>query len=140
MVVSCGLFVLLHRRLTYFPNYNADELSHHQLFLLKTKSDAFLKAPQPWRIVTYIIRDDAAVTPRADGLAANYDIPENEMTCRMPHQDLAGADLPTYIHDRSKVWQTMAEICRDDKCWTYVKPFQRSHDGAEPFKPCTLIT
>jgi hypothetical protein len=52
----------------------------------------------------------------------------------MPHQDNAGDDLPTYIHDRSKVWQTMAEVCRDDKCWIYVKPFQRSRDGRGAFQ------
>jgi hypothetical protein len=51
------------------------------------------------------------------------------MIARMPHQDPQGEDLPTYIHDRSKVWQTMSEVCRDDKCWTYIKPFQRSRDG-----------
>ena len=84
--------------------------------------------------LAYIIRDDAAVKPEADDIPANYDTPENEMIARMPHQDNAGADLPTYIHDRSKVWQTMAEICRDDKCWTYVKPFQRSRDGRGAFQ------
>ena len=52
----------------------------------------------------------------------------------MPHQDNVGADMTTYIHDRSKVWQTMAEICRDDKCWTYVKPFQRSRGGRGAFQ------
>jgi hypothetical protein len=28
-------------------------------------------------------------------------MPENEMIARMPHQDAAGVNLPTYIHDRS---------------------------------------
>jgi hypothetical protein len=81
-----------------------------------------------------VIRDVAAVPAEADDPAANYDTPENEMIARMPHQDPAGADLPTYIHDRSKVWQTMSEVCRDDKCWTYVKPFQRSRDGRGAFQ------
>jgi hypothetical protein len=84
--------------------------------------------------LAYVIRDVAAVTAEADDDAANYDTPENEMISRMPHQDAAGQDLPTYIHDRSKVWQTMAEVCRDDKCWTYVKPFQRSKDGRGAFQ------
>ena len=84
--------------------------------------------------LAYIIRDVAAVPAEADDPAGNYDTPENEMIARMPHQDAQGEDLPTYIHDRSKVWQTMSEVCRDDKCWTYVKPFQRSRDGRGAFQ------
>jgi hypothetical protein len=79
--------------------------------------------------LAYVIRDVAEVPDEADDLPASYDTPENEMIARMPHQDPQGEDLPTYIHDRSKVWQTMSAICRDDKCWTYIKPFQRSRDG-----------
>jgi len=75
--------------------------------------------------LAHVIRDEAKVTHEADNPATNYDTPANEMIARLPHQDAAGADLPTYIHDRSKVWQTMAEVCRDDKCWIYVKPFQQ---------------
>jgi hypothetical protein len=79
--------------------------------------------------LAYVIRAEAEVTDEADDLPANYDTPENEMIARMPHLDPAGELLPTFIHDRSKVWQTISEVCRDDKCWTYVKPFQRSRDG-----------
>jgi len=79
--------------------------------------------------LAYVIREEAAVIPEADDLPANYTTPEQEMVARMPHQDANGDDLPTYIHDRSKVWQTMSEICQEDKSWIYVKPFQRSRDG-----------
>jgi hypothetical protein len=64
----------------------------------------------------------------------NYNTSKNEMISRMPHQDAAGLDLPTYVHNRNKVWQTMAEVCRDDKCWIYVKPFQRTCDGPGAFQ------
>ena len=84
--------------------------------------------------LAYVIRDMAEVVPEADDISDNYDTPENEMISRMPHQDNNGDNLPTYIHDRSKVWQTMAEVCRDDKCWIYVKPFQRSRDGRGAFQ------
>jgi hypothetical protein len=84
--------------------------------------------------LAYVIRDVAEVPDEANDPPANYDTPENEMIARMPHQDPQGVDLPTYIHDRSKVWQTMSVICRDDKCWTYVKPFQRSRDGRGAFQ------
>ena len=79
--------------------------------------------------LAYVIREEAAVTAEADDPPANYTTPEDEMVARMPHQDNNGTDLPTYLHDRSKVWQTMSEICQDDKSWIYVKPFQRSRDG-----------
>jgi hypothetical protein len=32
------------------------------------------------------------------------------------------------------VWQTLSEGCEDDKCWTYVKPFQQQGDGREAFQ------
>ncbi len=83
--------------------------------------------------LAYVIREDEAVPPEADDLATNYDTPENEMIARMPHKDALDANLPTYIHDRSKVWQTISEVTRDDKCWTYVKPFQRTRDGRGAF-------
>jgi hypothetical protein len=82
-----------------------------------------------------VARDVAAVPPEAGDLATNYDTPENEMIARMPHQDAAtGEDLPTYVHDQSKVWQTMSKVCRDNKCWTCVNPFQRSRDGRGAFQ------
>jgi hypothetical protein len=88
--------------------------------------------------LAYVIRDVASVTAEADDPPNNYDTPENEMISQMPHQDGAGLDLPTYVHDRSKVWQTMAEVCRDDKCWIYVKPFQRTRDGRGAFQALAL--
>jgi hypothetical protein len=83
--------------------------------------------------LAYVIRDDQAVQPEADDPPDNYDTPENEMIARMPHKDTNDIDLPTYIHDRAKVWQTISEVTRDDKCWTYVKPFQRTRDGRGAF-------
>ena len=86
-------------------------------------------------LMAYVIRYDAVGPPEADDAATNYDTPENKMIARMAHQqDAAGLDLPTYIHDRSKVWQTMAKFCCDDKCWTYIKRFQQSHDGRGAFQ------
>jgi hypothetical protein len=79
--------------------------------------------------LAYIIRDEAIVAPEADNLPDNCDTQENEMIARMPHEDAAGVNLPTYIHHRSTVWQAISEVTRDDKCLTYVKPFQRSCDG-----------
>jgi hypothetical protein len=74
------------------------------------------------------------VPPEVDDPAAGYNTPENEIIARMPHQDATGENLPTYIHDRSKVWQTISKVSRNDKCWTYVKAFQRSRDGRGAFQ------
>jgi hypothetical protein len=52
----------------------------------------------------------------------------------MPHQDGAGSDLPSCIHNMSKVWQTMVEACPDNKCWIYVKPSQQSRHGCGAFQ------
>jgi hypothetical protein len=82
-----------------------------------------------------IICDEAIVAPEADDPPDNHDTPENKMIARMPHQDAAGVNLPTYIYDRSTVWQAISEATRDDKCWTYVKPFQRSRDGRGAHQP-----
>ena len=80
-----------------------------------------------------MICDNATVPPEADDPATNCSAPEIEMTSRMPHQDPQGADLPAFIHDRSKVWQTLAEARREDKCWTHLKPLQRTRDGRGAF-------
>ena len=54
--------------------------------------------------LAFVIREEATVTAEADDPPANYHTPEDEMVVRMPYQDSNGDDLPTYIHDRSKVW------------------------------------
>jgi hypothetical protein len=79
--------------------------------------------------LAYVIRNDAAVPDEADDPSTNYATPEEEMIRRIPHADAAGTKLPTYQHNRTKVWQAQSEMTRDEKCWTYVKPFQRTRDG-----------
>jgi hypothetical protein len=81
-----------------------------------------------------IIQDVATVPAEAGNPAGNHDAPENKMITRMPHQDAAGEDLPTCVHGQSKVWQTMSKVCRDNKCWTCIKPFQRLSYGHEAFQ------
>ena len=83
----------------------------------------------PSKTTAYVIRDEAAVTAKADDPPTNYNTPEDEMVARMLHQDANGDDLPTCIHYRSKVWQMMSKIYNNDKSWIYVIPFQRSRDG-----------
>jgi hypothetical protein len=83
--------------------------------------------------LAYVIRDEATVPDQVNDPTTNYATPEEEMIRRMPHTDAAGIELPTYQHDRTKVWQALSEMTRDEKCWTYVKPFQRTCDGRGAF-------
>jgi hypothetical protein len=83
--------------------------------------------------LAYVIRDEATVPVEADDPQGNYATLEEEMIRRMPHTDAAGDGLPTYQHDRTKVWQALSDMTRDEKCWTYVKPFQRARDGRSAF-------
>jgi hypothetical protein len=83
---------------------------------------------------SYVIRDKAAVPDEADHSPDNFATPEEEMIHWMPHIDTAGDKLPTYQHDsRTNVWQALSEMTRDDKCWTYMKPFQCARDGRGAF-------
>jgi hypothetical protein len=84
--------------------------------------------------LVYVIRDEATVPAEADDPPNNYATPEEEMIHQMPHTDATGNELPTYQHDRTKVWQALSEMTRDgEKCWTYVKPFQRARNGCGAF-------
>ena len=67
----------------------------------------------------YVIRKDALVPDEPDGgYATVYD----EMIRRAPHLDAAGHNLPTYLTDRTKVWELLANMCRDITCWSYIMP------------------
>jgi hypothetical protein len=83
--------------------------------------------------LAYVIRDEAPVPEEADDPPENYATPEEEMIQRMPHTDEAGDKLPTYQHNRTKVYQALSEMTRDKKCWRYVKPFQHARDGRGAF-------
>jgi hypothetical protein len=67
-------------------------------------------------VICSVICNEAIVAPEADDPPANCDTPANEMIACVPHQDAAGVNLPTYIHDRSAGWQAISEVTRDDKC------------------------
>jgi hypothetical protein len=83
--------------------------------------------------LAYVIRDEDAVPNEADDLQENYVTPEEEILRHLQHVDATGDELPTYQHDRTKVWQALSEMTRDEKCWTYVKPFQCARDGPGAF-------
>jgi hypothetical protein len=89
-----------------------------------------MKAP-----LAYVISNEDAIPDEADGQQEkNYVTPEEEMIRLMLHVDAAGDKLPTYQHDRTKVWQALSEMTRDEKCWTYIKPFQPARDGRDAYQ------
>lgn len=80
--------------------------------------------------LAYVVRKDADV-PATDP-EGGYATVQDEMIARAPHFTVvAGVRIPdpTYLVNREKVWEIIARITREQTCWTYVKPAQRTRDG-----------
>ena len=56
-----------------------------------------------------------------------YPIIAAEMIRRATHNSIV------YRSDNQKVWDIIAQITRDQECWTYVKPAQHTHNGRAAF-------
>jgi hypothetical protein len=57
----------------------------------------------------------------------------DEMIARAPHLDAAGLKLPTYVADRQKCWELICDICREEDCWSFIKPAQSTRDGRKAY-------
>ena len=59
----------------------------------------------------------------------------DELIARAPHKidEAQDAFTPTYMTDRARVWELISELCRDQDCWSYVRPAQRTRDGRLAF-------
>ncbi len=82
--------------------------------------------------LAYVVRKDEDVP--ADNPAAGYLTVQEAMIARAKHYAVAAADGtkttdPAYINNREKVYEIIAKITRDQPCWTYVKPAQRTRNG-----------
>ena len=77
--------------------------------------------------LAYVVREEVAVP--VDDPEGGYPSVQDEMIARAPHLDGAGNRLPTYLADRLRVWELVSELCRDQDCWSYIKPAQRTRDG-----------
>ena len=87
-------------------------------------------------LLAYVVRKDEDV-PAIDPEGSLATV-QDEMIARAIHFTL-GADWiripkPTYITNREKAWEISAKITRDQTCWTYVKPAQRTCDGRMAFE------
>ena len=67
--------------------------------------------------LAYVVRKEENVPANPDP-SANYDTAMDEMIARAPHADAAGVMTAHFSVDRTKVWQLMSTICRDEVCWT----------------------
>ena len=79
--------------------------------------------------LAYVIRVNEDVQPEAVDPPDGYDSVQEEMIARAPILDPAGNHTATFLSDRQRVWEKIAEITRDHDCWTYVRPAQRSRNG-----------
>jgi hypothetical protein len=79
--------------------------------------------------LAYVTREVAEVTAETDDPATNYATVEDEMISRSPHVDPLGVVDATYAADNRKVWEILANICRETNAWTWIKPQSCSKDG-----------
>ena len=79
--------------------------------------------------LVYVIRANEDVQPEAADHPEGNDSVQEEMIARAPILDPAGNYTATFLSDRQREWEKIAEITRDHDCWTYVRPAQRSRNG-----------
>jgi ribosomal protein S13 len=81
--------------------------------------------------LAYVIRKDQAVPATDPG--NGYATVQDEMIARAKHYttnaDGTKVDDPAYVTNREKVYEIIAKMTRDQTCWTYVKPAQKTRDG-----------
>lgn len=83
--------------------------------------------------LAYVIREEEDPAPSADDPPTNYDSRQEELIARAPMRGPDGRFTETYLGDRAKVWELLAGVCRNQECWTYVKPGMRARDGRLAF-------
>jgi len=81
--------------------------------------------------LAYVVREDREIAD--DDPTWTH---AQRMINRAPHFTAEGSDTVTeeYRTDNESVWKEIAEMTRDHKCWTYVKPFQKNLDGRGAFR------
>lgn len=78
--------------------------------------------------LAYVIRENVNV-PAVDPVGG-YPSLQDELIDRAPIQVAGGNNFtPTYLADRARVWELISELTRDQDCWSYVRPAQKTRDG-----------
>ena len=51
----------------------------------------------------------------------------------------ACTQTPTNLADQTLIWEKLSKFTRDQDCWTYVKPAQRTCDGRLAYNGCHYL-
>ena len=84
--------------------------------------------------LSYVVRAEElmpAVTP----VGGYRSLQDELIACAPIREGNAGnaAYTADYLADRSKVWELISDLARDQDCWSYVRPVQRTWDGRLAF-------
>jgi hypothetical protein len=78
--------------------------------------------------LAYVVRPTITI-PTTDPVGG-YATKQDELIARAPIQGPAvGSWNPTYLADSVRVWEKISELTREEECWSYVRPAQRTRDG-----------
>ena len=79
--------------------------------------------------IAYVVRAEEQMTEVTP--VGGYRYLQDELIARAPiREGNAGnvAYTADYLADRSKVWELISNLARDQDCWSYVRPAQRTRD------------
>ena len=82
--------------------------------------------------LAYVVRENQEV-PEGDDPTEDYASSQDEMIARAPHL-VDGNQTETFKADNVLVWEKISSFTREEECWTYVKPAQRSRNGRLAFQ------
>ena len=92
------------------------------------KKSPFLRHPNYYRFPDYAT-DPAYLDPDSE-----YSSYQKKITARSPiHHHLPATFAANYTVDNKAVCELIASVCRDEDCWTHVKPFSKKKDGRNAF-------
>ena len=91
--------------------------------------------------LSYVIRTEedppvAATDPAYGSVGSQYGSYQDEIVCRAPIK-VPGVALvyhSDFISDNKTVWEMISKICREEDCWTIVKPFMKKKDGRKAYR------
>ena len=91
--------------------------------------------------LSYVVRSDedapVSASDPAYGVAdSQYSSPQDEIIRRSPIlvPGIARVYHTDFLVDRKAVWELLSAICREDDCWTHIKPFLKTKDGRKAYR------
>ena len=91
--------------------------------------------------LAYVVRETKYLIPKpeAEDPATEYGSKEDELIARAPiingnvGTEARGPFVQSFITDRNKVWDLIAQLSNDHESWTYIKEAQRTRNGRLAF-------